>query len=430
MMRQLHLLIWLWLGLAAGLTLEECRLEEEWLAHPILCHKVQQVLRDPDSVRIELDKWAREHGFIISPPPPAIETTIQRTRRRHRRHLLRSDSGTTPADSTTTATTTTTSDTNTNTDDSADTIRIPSQYPVVMAHGMGDSCFNPGMQHVTERISTILSDMAGEVVHSTCIPTGDTVTQDTNNGYFLNMDASVDVFATKVRADASLQDGFHAMGFSQGNNVIRGYIAKYNDPPVHTFISVNGVNAGEGAVPYCRPSSAKSSSSSLTTTTTTTRVESTMSFSMCDLLMEQASRAAYTEYAQQHSFQANYWRDPRESEFPTYQKYAQLANWNNEGLVFNQTLKDNWAKTKRFVWIMATQDEMVWPLEGEQWGAPDPKDPFNTILPREQTPWFQQDLFGLKTAEEEGKNFYEQFDGNHLQFDWDDFDCWVKTYFS
>jgi palmitoyl-protein thioesterase len=407
MMRQQPLLVVVWLGLVLlpmCLAVSDCQLEEEWFAHPILCRKVQELLWEPDSMRSELYDWALTHGLIVSPPPLSQSSSIEMigTAIQRQRHLR----------STTSTTTTTT----TTTDSDGTPTTTTAQYPVVMAHGMGDSCFNDGMQHVTERISSLLGG-----IYSTCIPTGDTVTQDTNNGYFLNMDASVDVFAARVKADALLQHGFHAMGFSQGNNVIRGYIARYNDPPVHTFISVNGVNAGEGAVPYCRPSEI------ITTRNTASKL---VGFSMCDLLMEQASRAAYTEYAQQHSFQANYWRDPRESEFPTYQKYAQLANWNNEGLVFNQTLKDNWAKTKLFVWVMATQDEMVWPLQGEQWGAPDPKDPFNTILPREETPWFQQDLFGLKSAEEEGKNVYEQFDGNHLQFEWDDFDRWVKTYFT
>ena len=168
------------------------------------------------------------------------------------------------------------------------------------------------------------------------------------------MDASVEVFAAGVRADPNLLDGFHAIGFSQGNNVIRGYIAKHNSPAVHTFISVNGVNAGEGAVPYCRPSS-------------TSRVKNE-GFDMCDYLMEQASRSAYTEFAQEHSFQANYWRDARPSAFERYQKYSQLARWNNEAGFINQTLVENWSKTQGFVWVLAADDGMVWPKEGEHWG--------------------------------------------------------------
>ena len=123
-------------------------------------------------------------------------------------------------------------------------------------------------------------------------------------------------------------------------------------------------------------------------------------------MIEQASRRAYTEFAQKHSFQANYWRDPKPSQKEAYQKYSQLARWNNEGEPFNQTLKDNYAKTNHFVWIMATNDEMVWPKEGEQWWAADPNAPFQKILPRNETEWYIKDLFGLRTAEEQVSFFF------------------------
>lgn len=228
------------------------------------------------------------------------------------------------------------------------------------------------------------------------------------------MDANVDIFAESVRADPKLANGFHAIGFSQGNNVIRGYIARYNDPKINTFISVNGVNAGVGAVPYCRPKA----------------IAETVAFSMCDLLMEQASNRAYTAYAQKHLFQANYWRDPRPVEADTYKSFAQLARWNNECDEKNQTLNVNWAATQKFVWIMAEDDGMVFPKEGEHWGAPDPNDPFNSVLPMKETEWYKKDLFGLKTAEEAGKNVFLSFSGDHLQFTMDDFDGWVTKYLS
>lgn len=120
-------------------------------------------------------------------------------------------------------------------------------------------------------------------------------------------------------------------------------------------------------------------------------------------------------------------RDPRPVERENYLKYAQLAKWNNEGQI-NNTLKENWAKTDKFVWVMAEDDGMVWPKEGEQWGAPDPSDPFNNVLPMKETDWYKKDLFGLKTAEEAGKNAFESFPGDHLRFSMEDFDRWVNTY--
>ena len=49
---------------------------------------------------------------------------------------------------------------------------------------------------------------------------------DTINGFLLDMDSSVDVFAEKIKADENLEGGFNAIGFSQGNSLIRGYIQK------------------------------------------------------------------------------------------------------------------------------------------------------------------------------------------------------------
>ena len=354
----------------ASTTKQETCDEELHGNHPVLCHMLDRLKTDPQGLAVELSQWAAERGLLAHLQMSSAKISHAKTSKPHIAARIGNN-----------------------------------QLPVVFAHGMGDSCYNRGMDDIVKHTSNLLDG-----VYTTCIAIGKNQHEDTTNGYFLNMDASVDMFAAKIKEDPKLAQGFHAIGFSQGNNVIRGYIARYNDPPVNSFLSVNGVNAGEGAVPYCRPS------------------ELGLGFSMCDLLMEQASKRAYTEWAQEHSFQANYWRDPRPVEKEAYQTYSQLARWNNEGKTFNQTLKDNWARTSKFVWIMAEKDGMVWPREGEHWGAPDPSDPFNHILPMNETEWYQKDLFGLRTAQEAGKNFFESFNGDHLQFTMEDFNGWVQKY--
>lgn len=94
--------------------------------------------------------------------------------------------------------------------------------PTAVAHGMGDSCFNYGMKHITNLIGETLG------TYSVCVPTGDNRISDTKNGYFMTMDDNVDVFAAKVRADENLKDGFNCVGFSQGTMLCRGYIHKVN----------------------------------------------------------------------------------------------------------------------------------------------------------------------------------------------------------
>lgn len=346
--------------------------------HPVLCEMLDRLEENAEELASEITNFARKHGLLMG----------ENWESRHFEQQQQQQSS-----------------------------QNDQQLPVVFAHGMGDSCFNSGMIHIGNHTSELLGG-----TYVVCVPTGDTQTDDTTNGYFLNMDKSVDVFASKIASDPKLQKGFHAIGFSQGNNVIRGYIARYNTPTVHTFVSVNGVNAGEGTVPGCFPKTNKEETDG-------------WGGSICDLLLEQASRRAYTEFAQEHSFQGNYWRDPRLSKQDDYHQYSQLARWNNEGPNnHNQTFNDNFAKTTKFVWVMATNDSMVWPKEGEHWGCPDNsggKDPFaSPILPMNETEWYQKDLFGLRTAQEEGKNVFETFEGDHLQFTMEDFDRWVTSYLS
>lgn len=349
----------------------ECN-DEQRDHHAHLCDMLGRVRDEPDELAAELQAFAREAGILVDPVLESLEDISEAER------LLEED------------------------DD---------KVPVVLAHGMGDSCFNTGMQSLTKYASQLLGGAYG-----TCIPTGDTQSEDTINGYFKSMDYNVEVFAEKVRANPKLANGFYGIGLSQGNNVIRGYLAMYNDPPVKRFISINGVNGGVGAVPHCIPK--KDGSNELRA-----KFES-----ICDLLMEQASKRAYNDFAQQHSFQAGYWRDPRPVEKEAYQTYSQLARWNNEIPTVNETLNDNWAKTEKFVWVKAEKDTMVWPPEGEHWGAPDPMDPFKHILPMNETEWYQKDLFGLKTAQEAGKNAFELMPGDHLEFSNDDFKKWINTY--
>jgi hypothetical protein len=42
---------------------------------------------------------------------------------------------------------------------------------------------------------------------------------------------------------------------------------------------------------------------------------------------------------------------------------------------------------------------------------------------------YQDDLFGLRTADMAGKNHWESFDGNHLGFTTEEFLGWIDKYF-
>mgnify|MGYP002212807331 CR=1 FL=1 len=281
-------------------------------------------------------------------------------------------------------------------------VKSSTKYPTVTAHGMGDSCFNAGMKQITEIIST----RTGQ--YGVCVPTGSNDITDTAYGFFLTMNKNVDVFAEKIRKDEKLANGFNCVGFSQGNSLCRGYIQKYNDPPVVNFLSVHGTVSGVAGFPNCNPDG--------------------LLGPVCKELSHLCGDASYTKLTQSLLFQINYYRDPMRVNTDAYKKYSELAQWNNEGNTVNETYKTNFGKTKSFNMIKAEKDTMVFPNEGEWWGH-YADGSLTQVLSMKETKWYKDDLFGLKTADEAGKIKFNTTSGNHLQFSQDELIWWVDNYF-
>lgn len=274
--------------------------------------------------------------------------------------------------------------------------------PLVFLHGMGDSCFNNGMKSITEDAGEYLG------VYSVCIPTGDTRGEDTINGFLMSMDENVDVFAEKVKADPLLSKGFNCIGLSQGNNICRGYIQRYNDvgPTVNTHLSIHGPIVGVAALPHCYPDGKHGD--------------------LCQEVSDLLGKFAYNQPMQNLLFQADYFRDVNYVSTDDYKTYSEMGAWNNEGNSVNSDIKANFGKTNKFAMIKANEDSVVVPREGEWWGAFDTD--YETILTMKETTWYKEDLFGLKTADEAGKIFFNSTDGNHLDFTMDELYGWLDAY--
>eukprot|EP01062_Namystynia_karyoxenos_P039775 TRINITY_DN2892_c0_g1_i2.p1 TRINITY_DN2892_c0_g1~~TRINITY_DN2892_c0_g1_i2.p1 ORF type:complete len:382 (+),score=157.46 TRINITY_DN2892_c0_g1_i2:106-1146(+) len=276
-----------------------------------------------------------------------------------------------------------------------------SRFPSVTAHGMGDSCFNAGMKQITQ----VIGQVTGQ--YSVCIPTGGSDLMDTLNGFFMTMNKNVDEFAKKIKADPQLAGGFNCVGFSQGNSLCRGYIQKYNDPPVVTFLSVHGTVSGVAGFPKCSPSG--------------------LLGPVCRELAKLTGDLAYG-VMQDTLFQADYFRDPMRVSTEAYKKGSQLAQWNNEGLTQDKSINENFGKVKRMVMIKALKDTMIFPNEGEWWGHFEDGS-LTKVLTMRETDWYKKDMFGLKTADEAGKILFNTTAGDHLQFSIDELTWWVGNYF-
>jgi len=257
------------------------------------------------------------------------------------------------------------------------------------------------MEDITKLIGTQTAQYA------TCIPTGNRLT-DTTNGFFMTMNHNVDAFAERVRKDPKLANGFNCVGFSQGNSICRGYIQRYNDPPVVTFLSVHGTVSGVAGFPNCNPDGVLGP--------------------VCKDLSHLCGDVSYTKETQGLLFQIDYYRDPMRVSSDAYKNNSELAQWNNEGSVYNATFKENFGKTQRFAMIKAEKDTMVYPNEGEWWGH-FADGQLVKVLTMKETQWYQQDLFGLKTADEAGKIFFNSTTGDHLEFTEEELAWWVHNYY-
>mmetsp|Transcript_41518 Transcript_41518/g.90051 ORF Transcript_41518/g.90051 Transcript_41518/m.90051 type:complete len:339 (+) Transcript_41518:66-1082(+) len=271
--------------------------------------------------------------------------------------------------------------------------------PVVMMHGMGDFGNNPmGMVPLRK----LIAETANAYVHSVELcsdPTklSDCDTQDQSNGFFMTMDEQVDQFARVVRADAKLSGGFNAVGFSQGNTVIRGYIHKYNNPPVKTFLSMHGVMMGVNGLPQC-PMSVPGVGP------------------LCRAVDAIVSHAGvYSSFVQNRLAQANYYRDAENLvEYRTHGHFLPYINNEVQGHQ-NSTYKQNFQSLEKLVLVMAEDDTMVHPKESEHFGYF--KDGSRTeLVTMRDAPWYKDDWFGLKSLDEAKKIDFYSTPGDHLRF--------------
>jgi len=271
--------------------------------------------------------------------------------------------------------------------------------PVVQMHGMGDFAVSPGMVQIRRAISQRLN---GAYVKS--VKVGLTPGADMRNTFFTTMDAQVDYFAKEVTADANLKNGFNAVGYSQGNLVIRGYVERYNDPPVHNFISMHGILLGVSGFPQCN-----------------------MSARICRTIDESLGDFAYSREVQHHLAQANYFRDPmRIKEFLKGDLF--LADVNNDGAVKNHAYAQRFASLNKLVLVKAGDDTVVVPSETEWFGFYEDGS-LDHVLSMNETVWYKEDRFGLKTLDEAGKIDMFTTPGEHLKFTLDFLLDLVDTYF-
>ncbi|KAK0174038.1 hypothetical protein PV328_007156 [Microctonus aethiopoides] len=259
--------------------------------------------------------------------------------------------------------------------------------PVVLWHGMGDSCcFSFSLGKIKNIIE---NEIPGVYVKS--IKIGNDVVEDVMNSYFKNVNEQINEVCRDLSNDDKLKNGYNAIGFSQGGQFLRAIAQRCPTPQMKNLISLGGQHQGVYGLPNC----------------------GSIHHPLCDYLRKMLNYGAYTKFVQSRLVQAEYWHDPLQED--EYKKNsAFLADINNE-LIVNKTYKENLQRLNRLVLVLFENDTMVQPRESEWFGFYKPGQSVE-LQTLQQSQLYKEDRLGLNKMDNNGKIHFLSVMGNHLQF--------------
>ncbi|XP_034239982.1 palmitoyl-protein thioesterase 1-like [Thrips palmi] len=263
-----------------------------------------------------------------------------------------------------------------------------SQVPIVLWHGMGDSCCNP------LSLGTITSLLEAHIdnVYVKSLRIGESFVEDTVNGFFLDVNTQVEEACRLIADDDKLKNGYHAIGFSQGSQFLRAVAQRCPSPKMRVLVSLGGQHQGVYGLPHCFYPE----------------------HSWCDYVRRILTQGAYLKWVQKGLVQAQYWHDPRFLD--QYREHSLfLADINNERLPRNTSYATNLAQLEKLVLVRFNNDSMVLPVASEWFEFYAPGQAVE-IQPLEESAIYKEDWIGLKRLDTSGRLHRLAIDGDHLKF--------------
>ncbi|XP_001381180.3 palmitoyl-protein thioesterase 1 [Monodelphis domestica] len=263
----------------------------------------------------------------------------------------------------------------------------PEPLPLVIWHGMGDSCCNPLSMGAIKKM--VEKKIPGIYVLSLKI--GKTLIEDVENSFFLNVNHQVALVCEMLAKDPKLQQGYNAMGFSQGGQFLRAVAQRCPSPPMINLISVGGQQQGVYGLPRCPG----------------------VSSHICDWIRKTLNMGAYAKGVQERLVQAEYWHDPIKEDL--YRNHSIFLADINQERGINETYRKSLMALKKFVMVKFLNDSVVDPVDSEWFGFYRSGQAKETI-PLQDTDLYTQDRLGLKEMDKGGKLVFLATEGDHLQF--------------
>ncbi|CAG9465462.1 unnamed protein product [Pedinophyceae sp. YPF-701] len=264
--------------------------------------------------------------------------------------------------------------------------------PLVVWHGMGDSCCDP--QSLGKFLPWLQQQIPGRpFIHS--IQLGDSEAADRMAGFYGNVNAQVAAACQQLAGVPELAGGFYALGFSQGAQFLRALAQRCPHPRMRRLVSLGGQHAGVASAPRCGTPADEDESAA------------------CGAMRGMLRRGAYWPWVRDHIVQAQYFRDP--GELGVYLKNNPfLPDVNNEGEEKKAEYAERLSQLEALVLVLFAADHMVVPRESSLFGELQED---GTVVPLRETRMYREDWLGLRALDEAGRLVELTTPGDHLQFE-------------
>lgn len=227
-------------------------------------------------------------------------------------------------------------------------------------------------------------------IYVASIQMGNNSEEDFLSSYFMNLNEQVEKACQLIKNDTNLQGGYHALGFSQGGQILRAIAQRCPDPPMVNLVTLGGQHQGIYGIPKCLGS-----------------------VKICDYIREMLNLGAYLSFVQNTLVQAEYWHDPLQENLYR-DKSVFLSDINNEKLPRNESYKQNLSKLKNLVLVTFLNDTIVQPKESGWFQFYEPGQS-QKVTPLKESAIYKEDWIGLKTLDEQGRLKLIGCEGDHLQ---------------
>ncbi|XP_047993769.1 palmitoyl-protein thioesterase 1-like [Leguminivora glycinivorella] len=269
-------------------------------------------------------------------------------------------------------------------------LRNESALPIVLWHGLGDTCCLPISTGVLRLF------LYGKIknIHVISIDTSSDSIISLQDSYFLNPNQQVDYACVVLREDKNLRNGFNVIGLGQGSLFLRAVIQRcgHKLPPIKNYISFGGPQQGISGLPYC----------------------TAVSHQTCSSMRELLEFAPYHYMTQHAILPATYWHDPLRNE--DYKKRSTfLSDINNEEVI-NELYRSNLKQLQRFIMVKFKNESVIQPPESAWFGyyTPGQKKELQTL---QQSSIYLEDRLGLQEMDKAGKLIFLTHPNQHLEFD-------------